>query len=173
MRIRCIEHLVSNPHRRLHKEMTMVAKASLFVLGVFTHRQRFLLVQERDGSWYLPAGKVEEGESLLRAVARETDEEAATQVSVQGLLGFDHSWAEDGRARLRFVFRGARVGTAGPKRQADRHSLQAAWLTRAEMASLRLRHPEVLTWVDRCLAGAVVWPTAAYEWLGPEPARSA
>ncbi len=145
----------------------MAARASLFVLGVFSHEGRYLVVQERDGTWYLPAGKVEEGENLVAAVVRETLEEAGQLCSISGLLGFDHWWGGEGVAKVRFVFAGERAVRSPPKAVADQHSRGAAWLTRAEIGRLTLRDGEVLTWLDRRASAAVLLPTRAYEWFGP------
>jgi 8-oxo-dGTP pyrophosphatase MutT (NUDIX family) len=153
----------------LHKEEHMVARASLIVLGVFRHEERFLVVQERDGSWYLPAGRVEDGENLVAAVVRETIEEAGQLCGISGLVGFDHSWHGEGSGKLRFVFTGYRGLVMPPKSRPDHHSRGAAWLTREEIGALPLRHPEVLSWIDKVLEGAPLLPTGAYDWLGPPP----
>jgi 8-oxo-dGTP pyrophosphatase MutT (NUDIX family) len=145
----------------------MIARASLIVLGVFTHEDRYLVIQEKNGTWYLPAGKVDEGENLVAAVIRETAEEAGQLVGIAGILGIEHVF--DGRgACLRFVFAGWRGILVPPKDVPDEHSLRAAWLTRQEIARLPLRHPEVLTWIDRHAAGAPLLPTNAYGVEGQE-----
>lgn len=141
-----------------------------FVLNVARHGDTFLVVQERDGSWYLPAGRVEAGENLVAAVVRETIEEAAQLVGVHGLVGIDHEW-RDGRARLRFVFSTYRGVLIPPKDRPDEHSLRAAWLTRDAIALLPLRHEEVLRWIDLVAGGAPVLPTGAYEWISARPPR--
>jgi phosphatase NudJ len=72
------------------------------VLVVVPHDGRYLVVEERDGTWYLPAGRVEPGESLTAAAIRETAEEAGVTVGLRGLIGFDHLWS-DGRCQMRFA----------------------------------------------------------------------
>ncbi len=148
--------------------------AACFVLGVFRDRGTYLVVQERDGTWYLPAGKVEDAENLVAALVRETMEEAAQLVGVQGIVGVDHEWRVQPRphARLRFVFAGYRGVMLPPKDRADEHSLRAEWMTREAIGALPLRHPEVLAWIDKVDAGAPLLPTGAYDWIGPPgPAR--
>jgi len=48
-----------------------------YVLVVVRQGDRFLLVHERrfNQPWYLPAGRVEPGETLTKAAVRETPEE--------------------------------------------------------------------------------------------------
>src|SRR5436190_46427 len=63
------------------------------VLVVVPRGDQFLLVQELpkfDRTWYLPAGGVEPGESLIEAAIRETKEEAGVDIVPQALL-----WMED------------------------------------------------------------------------------
>ena len=84
--------------------------ASMFVLAVVPFHptespRRYLVVEERDGTFYLPAGKVERGENLVAAVVRETIEEAKQLIGVLGLLAVDHEFRPD-KLRLRFVFVG-------------------------------------------------------------------
>lgn len=139
----------------------------LIVLAVVVHQDRYLVVEERDGSFYLPAGKVEPGENLMAAVVRETIEEAGVLVGLSGVLGFDHE-AIAGRARLRFVFVGYPATTQAPKAFVDLHSRGAHWATRADIARLRLRHPEVLHWIDLQASGRALLPCIAYETHGFE-----
>lgn len=137
----------------------------LVVLVVVPHEGKYLLVEERDGTFYLPAGRVEPGENLLAAAVRETAEEAGIVVGLRGILGFDH--ADSGTsAKMRFAFVGYPAVVGEPKRVSDDHSRGAGWFTKAEVRRLPLRHPEVLTWIERFEAGAPLLPCAAYEPLG-------
>lgn len=142
-------------------------QGSLFALAVVPFHPderptRYLVVQERDGTHYLPAGKVEAGENLVAAVVRETIEEAGQLIGVLGLLAIDHGLAPPDRFRLRFVFVGYRGVAAPPKSTADHHSRGAAYLTRAEIEKLPLRHPEVLGFIDAYESGRALLPTGAY-----------
>ena len=135
---------------------------SLFVLGVVPfdpneRPMRYLVVEERDGTFYLPAGKVDPGENLVAAIVRETIEEAQQLVGVLGLLGFDHE-----PSRMRFVWSCYRAVASAPKSIADHQSRGAAYLTRAQIAERPLRHPEVLDWIDVFESGRALLPTAAY-----------
>ena len=148
-------------------------KASMFVLAVVPFHlaetpARYLVVEERDGTFYLPAGRVEEGENLIAAVVRETIEEAKQLIGVVGMLAMDHEVWPD-RVRLRFVFAGYRGLVSPTKRDPDRHSRGAAYMTRAEIAELPLRHPEVLDFIDAYESRRSLMPTLAYGFHGPPP----
>ncbi len=151
-------------------------KASLFVLAVVPFHPvekpaRYLVVEERDGTFYLPAGRVEAGENLVAAVVRETIEEAKQLIGVLGLLAVDHEVKPDS-LRMRFVFVGYRGVVLPTKTEPDHHSRGAAYMTRAEIARLPLRHEEVLTHIDAYESGRPLMPTGAYEFypLMPTPA---
>lgn len=150
-------------------------KTSLFVLAVVPYSlhgrgaspplelpERYLVVEERDGTFYLPAGRVEPNENLVAAVVRETIEEANQLIGVLGVLAFDHDVTALDRFRMRFVFVGYRGVDLPPKSTADHHSRGAAYLTRAEIEKLPLRHPEVLDHIDAYESGQPLLPTRCY-----------
>jgi 8-oxo-dGTP pyrophosphatase MutT (NUDIX family) len=64
-----------------------------FALVVVRQGNRFLLVHERKHGqgWYLPAGRVESGETLTQAAVRETLEETGVPVVLDGVLRVEHS----------------------------------------------------------------------------------
>jgi 8-oxo-dGTP pyrophosphatase MutT (NUDIX family) len=136
------------------------------VLVVVPSEGRYLVVEERDGAWYLPAGKVEPGESLTAAAVRETAEEAGVAIGIRGVIGLDHEW-RDGRCLMRFAFLGYLAHPTTPKSRPDEHSLGARWVRKAELGAMRLRHHEVVTWIDKYESGIVPLPCSAYEWFGP------
>jgi ADP-ribose pyrophosphatase YjhB (NUDIX family) len=148
----------------------VMQQASLFVLAVVPLEiarrpgveARYLIVEERDGTFYLPAGKVEQGENLVAAVVRETIEEAKQLIGVRGLLAVDHEVRGD-RLRLRFVFVGYPGVVLPTKTEPDEHSRSAAYMTHAEIAKLPLRHPEVLDLIDAYESGRALMPTGAYD----------
>ncbi|XP_066500885.1 8-oxo-dGDP phosphatase NUDT18 isoform X2 [Hoplias malabaricus] len=96
------------------------------------------MVQEakRDcyGSWYLPAGRMEKGESIQEAVQREVKEEAGVDCELVTLLLVQ----EQGPRWIRFNFL-ARVtgGTLKTTSEADSESLQAQWWDRVSPLQLR------------------------------------
>jgi phosphatase NudJ len=146
-----------------------MTETSLAVLTVVAHEQRYLIVEERDGTFYLPAGRVEAGENLMAAAVRETAEEAGIAIGLRGILGVDHTWraGPPARMQLRFVFVGYPAILTPPKSRPDDHSRSARWLRRAELARLPLRHAEAIAWIDRFETGQALLPCRAYDWYGP------
>jgi 8-oxo-dGTP pyrophosphatase MutT (NUDIX family) len=124
-----------------------------FALALVEQDGRFLLVQERKlgNPWYLPAGRVEFGETIFQAVVRETLEEAGVRVQPLHLLHVEHSPAEIATraSRMRFIFRCQVVGSDEPKSVSDEHSLRAGWFSLEEIEQLPLRHSEVLSIIRR------------------------
>ena len=105
---------------------------------------RYLIVEERDGTFYLPAGRVDKNEDLLSAAVRETAEEAGVGIALLGVLGFDHE-----PKRMRFCFVGYPSTNITPKSTSDHHSRGASWLTLAELRQKPLRHHEVVEWIEK------------------------
>lgn len=60
-----------------------------FVLVVVRLGHRFLVVHERKHGqlWYLPAGRVEAGETFIQAAQRETLEETGVRLSLKVFYG--------------------------------------------------------------------------------------
>lgn len=132
-----------------------------FALVVVRHERRFLMIQERkdERGWYFPAGRVDPGETFTAAAVRETREEAGVDVTLAGLYRIEHRPGPRG-TRVRAWFAATADPRAPVKQDADEHSLQAAWLTRDQLAARTLRGDEVLDVVDGVLAGAPVHPLA-------------
>lgn len=89
------------------------------------------------GKWYLPAGRMEEGESIEQAAQREVLEETGLVVDVTTLLTVETA----GGSWFRFVVTGNQVG-GELKCTADSESLQAQWIRNVE--ELPLRSQDVL-----------------------------
>lgn len=120
-----------------------------FAIAVVENEGKFLLVKERKtgGTWYLPAGRVELGETIFEAVVRETKEEAGVDVIPSSILAIDHTPALQANqaSRMRVIFKCTACGALEPKSFADEHSLGAAWVTPEQAETLELRHPEVVS----------------------------
>jgi 8-oxo-dGTP pyrophosphatase MutT (NUDIX family) len=149
---------------------------TLVALVVVPHEGRYLVVEERDGTFYLPAGRVEPGESLTAAAVRETAEEAGIAIELRGILGFDHWWSplEPPRAKLRFAFAGFPSSPASRalKTRPDEHSRGARWVRKEELRGMPLRDPEVLDWIERFERAETLLPCDAYGWMGPSNGAS-
>jgi|YNPNPStandDraft_1061719.scaffolds.fasta_scaffold65748_2 8-oxo-dGTP pyrophosphatase MutT (NUDIX family) len=116
-----------------------------FVLVVVRLGRRYLLVRERKHGqlWYLPAGRVEPGETFVQAAQRETLEEASIPIVIEGVLRVEHSPQPDGTARVRVIFIAHPADDTPPKIHADQESLGAGWFTLDELETLPLRGDEV------------------------------
>jgi 8-oxo-dGTP pyrophosphatase MutT (NUDIX family) len=131
-----------------------------FVVVVVRLGRRFLLVEEREhgGGWYLPAGRVEPGESLAIAAQRETLEEAGIKIRLDGVLRVEHGVFPDGHARIRVIFTGHPVDDTPPKTEPDEHTLRAAFVTLEEVRGVQLRGDDVHDLLAAVEAGAPVYP---------------
>lgn len=119
--------------------------AWFYALVLVRRGDRFLLVEETDhgGGWYLPAGRVEPGETLHEAALREVREEAGIDVVLDGVYRVEHTVLENGGARVRVLFSATQVDDRAPKSLPDEHTLRAGWFTQSEAAGLSLRSGEV------------------------------
>lgn len=136
----------------------MIWKPNVTVAAVVEQDSRFLLVEEQAGGGLVlnqPAGHLDEGESLLDAVVRETLEESAYHILPSALLGI-YRWVSpaSGVTYVRFAFVGTVTGHE-PWRGLDDGIVRALWLTpkdcRAEIP--RHRSPQVQRCIDDYLRG--------------------
>src|SRR5262249_55933297 len=94
-----------------------------FAVVAVRRGDRFLLVHEsKHGQlWYVAAGRVEAGESLMAAACGEALEEAGVPVGVVGVVGVGLS-PSAAAARVRVVFLAEPVDDTPPKQEADEES---------------------------------------------------
>ena len=130
----------------------MIWKPNVVVAAIIERDGKFLLVEEKaDGQLVLnqPAGHLDEGESLLDAVVRETLEETAWHFTPEALLGI-YRWPHPtkGITYLRFAFTG-HVTQQDKNRALDHDIVRTLWLTPEEIRTERSQHrsPQV----ERCL----------------------
>ncbi len=132
---------------------------------------RYVLIQEampeRGCPWYIPAGVVEPGESIVQAVKRETLEEAGLLVEPRHLLRIEHliprgQDRQRPKAELwRFVVVAEATGGA-LKTIGDEHSLQARWFRPEQLHSLKLRSHDLVELIEMHRRGAPTLPIEAY-----------
>ena len=144
-----------------------------FVLAV-VRRQRpggtneYLLVHERakhGSSWYLPAGRVEPGETLTEATHRETLEESGVALELEGLLRVEHTPMPNG-TRVRVFLLARPAPGSEPRSTPNEHTQGAAFYTPEEAASLALRGRDVLEVLRAVDAGAPVAPLSLLTFEG-------
>ena len=127
------------------------------VAAVTEREGRFLLVQERvAGNTVInqPAGHLEQHESLLDAVVRETLEETAWQFEPTALVGIYRWMHPKGDTFLRFCFTGTLLREE-KNRTLDQGIEQVLWLKREALRqrAQELRSPLVLQCIDDYLSG--------------------
>ncbi len=130
------------------------------VAAVIENDGKFLLVEEDAGQqphtvFNQPAGHLEDGESLIDAVIRETLEETGYDFNPTALSGI-YRWIEpnSGDTYLRFCFTGE-LGQHHPDKPLDDGIIGPHWLTLQEITALgtSLRSPLVKRCLNDYLAG--------------------
>jgi 8-oxo-dGTP diphosphatase len=147
--------------RTVHFHDPEAPKASVIVPSVFVAVRgrggRLLLVRRCDsGTWELPGGRVDVGETAPAAAVRETAEESGVQVLVTALVGVFTDpdlivRALDGEVRQQFavLFR-ARVLAGTP--HGDLHETsEAAWVAFEDLQHLSIEK-HVRVWIEHALA---------------------
>ena len=136
----------------------MTWRPDLTVAAIVQRDGRFLIVEERIQQatvFNQPAGHVEDRESPVDAVIRETLEETAWHFVPRHLLGI-YLWRNDANARttVRIAISGD-VSHHDPNRRLDHGIIRAQWLCREELVAqgVQLRSPLVLQCVDDFVAG--------------------
>ena len=136
----------------------MIWKPNTTVAAIVEQDGKFLLVEEETADGIRlnqPAGHLENNETLLQAVMRETDEETAYRFQPEALLGVYH-WKHPDKdlTYLRFAFIGS-VSDHRPQQQLDDGILRAVWLDFEQIRARRDVHrsPQVLTCIEHYLAG--------------------
>uniref|UniRef100_A0A8C5QBG2 Nudix hydrolase 18 n=1 Tax=Leptobrachium leishanense TaxID=445787 RepID=A0A8C5QBG2_9ANUR len=118
--------------------------ACYIVMAVILNEQNEVLIMQEAkpdcwGSWYLPAGRLEKGETLVEGLSREVKEETGLLCQPLTLLTVE----ERGTAWIRFVFLAQHTGGSLKTTScADSESLQAMWWDMA--SSLPLRCKDIL-----------------------------
>jgi 8-oxo-dGDP phosphatase len=127
---------------------------------VFNDKDDILLIQEAKnhsrGLWFLPAGKVKEGESIVQAGVRETIEESGIEPEIISLLKIQHVINKvyvEVRPQFIDIFRFVFVSKPKfyfqyPKDNETKDSIQARWFQidkiLNEKEDLKLRSYEVV-----------------------------
>lgn len=128
------------------------------VAAICERNGRFLLVEERAKSnnkivFNQPAGHLEQDESLVQAVVRETLEETCRHFTPQALVGFYRLTTPVGKTYIRAAFCGE-VSSIDDSRLLDEDIIATHWLTHQQIeAHQSLRSELVLSCIRDYLAG--------------------
>ena len=133
-------------------------KPNATVAAIVEKDGQFLLVEEttnRGNRFNQPAGHLEDNETLIQAVVRETLEETAYDFTPSALLGMYH-WKHDhnNTTYLRFAFIGE-VSTYYPEQALDDGIIRMVWMRIEEIREKQavMRSPQVLTCFEDYLSG--------------------
>lgn len=133
-------------------------KPNATVAAIVEENGKFLLVEEetsRGNRYNQPAGHLEDNETILSAVIRETLEETAYDFQPEALLGIYH-WkhTHNDTTYLRFAFIG-QVQNHRPDQILDDGIIRTVWMSIEEMRekAALMRSEQVLTCVEDYLSG--------------------
>ena len=136
----------------------MIWKPHATVAAIIEQDNRFLIIEEEvsgDIQYNQPAGHVEDGESFIDAVVRETLEEAARDFTPDYVTGV-YLWKHPGNQEsfIRVAFCG-QITAHYPEQALDDGIITTHWMSRDEVAAMgdKLRSPMVLHCIDDYIAG--------------------
>jgi len=120
----------------------------IVVCVILNDHNEVLMMQEAKqscaGKWYLPAGRMEKGETIEEACKREVLEETGLEIHCTTLIMVETA----GGTWLRFVMTGNVIGgSLKTPAQADQESLQAKWV--ANLNELTLRGTDITHLIEK------------------------
>ncbi|MFC4184429.1 NUDIX hydrolase [Saccharococcus thermophilus] len=98
----------------------------VYVLLYDEKEQKVLMVYNKRGTWSLPGGGVEKGETLREAAIREVKEETGYDVDVHDIVALNEVFM-DGNHVFFITFRGTIV-QAPPLMQGDENIVEVQWV---------------------------------------------
>jgi len=144
------------------KSKNIINKHVQFSLVIVRHPEmmKYVLVDEpASWGWWLPAGRVDAGESFVEAALRETREEAGIEVILEGIIRFE---LDPVLCRQRVIFVARPKNNTALKSIPDFESQGAKWASFAEIKEHKnkgqLRGMEAYTWTKYLEQGGPVYP---------------
>jgi len=119
---------------------------------------RYLIVEEQSKSTNMivlnqPAGHLEDGESLVQAVIRETLEETCRHFTPEHLVGIYRLRSSNGKTYIRYTFCG-KISDLDPSATMDSDIIKTHWLSQTELEqSNMLRSDLVLSCINDYING--------------------
>jgi len=129
----------------------------MITLVIIHSGNTFLAIEEKDG-WYLPAGRVDYGESFMDGAIRESKEEAGIPVRLTGIYRIEHTGP-----RCRVLFGAEPTNDTPLKTIPDDDSLRAEWITLDQLKERKHRHSEVGRFFNWVAKGAPLYDIAVFE----------
>ncbi|MDP2575080.1 NUDIX domain-containing protein [Vibrio penaeicida] len=114
---------------------------------ILDEHKRLLLQQKQDGSWSLPAGMIELGESPSAAIKREVLEETGYTVSAMKILGafggegFSFTYPNGDRVDYTVILFRCHV-TGLPSKELDEETKALQYFSKDKMPDLALPYPK-------------------------------
>ena len=128
------------------------------VAAVCEQQGRFLIVEERSKStnkivFNQPCGHLEEGETIIAGVIRETLEETCRHFEPEALIGLYRLQSQNGKTYIRYTFSGT-ISEEDPNAILDPDIIRTHWLSAESiLTSASLRSPIVASCINDYLSG--------------------
>ncbi|HDM8193047.1 TPA: NUDIX domain-containing protein [Vibrio harveyi] len=136
-------HYVKELRSKIGNQVLMIPSVAAVILN---ESNQLLLQKKSDGSWSLPAGMIEPGESPSQAVIREVREETGLAVEVERVLGvfggegFGFAYPNGDQVEYTVImFKCQQTGQFAE--DLDEETIELAWFSRSDMPTLALPYP--------------------------------
>ena len=136
-------HYVKELRSKVGNQVLMIPGVAVVILN---QNNQLLLQKKSDGSWSLPAGMIEPGESPSQAVIREVREETGLAVEVERVLGvfggegFGFTYPNGDQVEYTVImFKCQQTGQFAE--DLDEETIELAWFSRSDMPTLALPYP--------------------------------
>ncbi|MFZ3445075.1 NUDIX domain-containing protein [Vibrio harveyi] len=138
-----VSHYLKELRSKVGNQVLMIPGVAAVILN---QNNQLLLQKKSDGSWSLPAGMIEPGESPSQAVIREVREEAGLAVEVERVLGvfggegFGFAYPNGDQVEYTVImFKCQQTGQFAE--DLDEETIELAWFSRSDMPTLALPYP--------------------------------
>ncbi|MFN1598922.1 NUDIX domain-containing protein [Vibrio harveyi] len=136
-------HYLKELRSKVGNQVLMIPGVAVVILN---QNNQLLLQKKSDGSWSLPAGMIEPGESPSQAVIREVREETGLAVEVERVLGvfggegFGFAYPNGDQVEYTVImFKCQQTGQFAE--DLDEETIALAWFSRSDMPTLALPYP--------------------------------
>ncbi|EKY4194735.1 MULTISPECIES: NUDIX domain-containing protein [Vibrio] len=136
-------HYLKELRSKVGNQVLMIPGVAVVILN---QNNQLLLQKKSDGSWSLPAGMIEPGESPSQAVIREVREETGLAVEVERVLGvfggegFGFAYPNGDQVEYTVImFKCQQTGQFAE--DLDEETIELAWFSRSDMPTLALPYP--------------------------------